>query len=203
MGGPLTTLLALSYQPISMSGIYMRLLSRYPLAVQSVQTGLLCGTGDVISQTLIEKRAALDPWRSAKFAAIGSLWIAPLIRFWYLRLEKMFGVSVALVPTLKKVATDQIVMAPFMSLGIINLVGISQGKRTIEELREKLSLEYVEVLLNGWKLWPAAQIINFYFVPFLLRPLYVNFVALFWNTYLAWRTNNEESINDSQDVKSS
>ena len=138
----------------------------------------------------------------------------------------MFGTSVALVPTLKKVATDQIVMAPFMSLGIINLVGISQGKRTIEELREKLSLEYVEVLLNGWKLWPvslsacalyldffslltavspfqAAQIINFYFVPFLLRPLYVNFVALFWNTYLAWRTNNEESVNVSQDVKSS
>ena len=76
----LTTLTA-----ISMSGIYMRLLSRYPLAVQSVQTGLLCGTGDVISQTLIEKRTAFDPWRSAKFAAIGSLWIAPLIRFWYLR----------------------------------------------------------------------------------------------------------------------
>ena len=68
----------------------------------------------------------------------------------------MFGTSVALVPTLKKVATDQIVMAPFMSLGIINLVGISQGKRTIEELREKLSLEYVEVLLNGWKLWPVS-----------------------------------------------
>ena len=68
----------------------------------------------------------------------------------------MFGTSVALVPTLKKVATDQLVMAPFMSLGIINLVGISQGKRTIEELREKLSLEYVEVLLNGWKLWPVS-----------------------------------------------
>merc|ERR1719206_1696852 len=107
----------------------MRLLSRYPLAVQSVQTGLLCGAGDVISQTMIEKNSSgFDPWRSAKFAAIGSFWIAPLIRVWYVRLEKMFGASVSLVPTLKKVATDQLVMAPFMSFGIINLVGISQGK---------------------------------------------------------------------------
>ena len=65
----------------------MRLLNKYPLAVQSVQTGVLCGAGDLISQTLIEKKAvnSVDGWRSLKFAAIGSLWIAPLIRFWYIR----------------------------------------------------------------------------------------------------------------------
>jgi len=171
----------------------MRLLNKYPLAIQSVQTGLLCGAGDVISQTFIEKKGSngLDLLRSLKFAVIGSLWIAPLIRVWYVRLERTFGSSISLATTLKKVATDQLVMAPFMSFGIINLVGASQGKRRLEEFKEKLNQEYVEVLLNGWKLWPAAQIINFYFVPFLLRPLYVNVVALFWNTYLAWRTNQD------------
>jgi len=173
----------------------MRLLNKYPLAVQSVQTGVLCGAGDLISQTLIEKKRinSVDGWRSLKFAAIGSLWIAPLIRFWYIRLEAMFGSSVGLASTLKKVATDQLVMAPFMSFGIINLVAFSQGKRKIEDFRAQLEEQYVEVLINGWRLWPAAQIVNFYFVPFLLRPLYVNVVALFWNTYLAWRTNLDQA----------
>nr|ACO15358.1 Mpv17-like protein [Caligus clemensi] len=49
-----------------------------------------------------------------------------------------------------------------------------------------------DILLNNspfTQIWPMAQLINFYFVPFLMRPLFVNFVALFWNSYLAWKLN--------------
>ena len=73
-----------------------------------------------------------------------------------LRLEAMFGSSVGLASTLKKVATDQLVMAPFMSFGIINLVAFSQGKRKIEDFRSQLEEQYVEVLINGWRLWPVS-----------------------------------------------
>ena len=68
----------------------------------------------------------------------------------------MFGTSVGLASTLKKVATDQLVMAPFMSFGIINLVAFSQGKRKIEDFRAQLEEQYVEVLINGWRLWPVS-----------------------------------------------
>ena len=68
----------------------------------------------------------------------------------------MFGSSVGLASTLKKVATDQLVMAPFMSFGIINLVAFSQGKRKIEDFRAQLEEQYVEVLINGWRLWPVS-----------------------------------------------
>ena len=176
---------------------YLAVLEKYPMRVQMVQTGLLCGAGDVISQTLIENRDdnntqnAVDLVRSAKFAAIGTFFIAPAIRWWYLRLEGMFGTGVTAGTTLKKVATDQICAAPTLSFCIINLVGLSQGKTTYEALKLKLQSEYVDVVINGWKLWPAAQIVNFAFVPFLLRPLYVSVVALFWNTYLAWKTNQD------------
>jgi hypothetical protein len=39
------------------------------------------------------------------------------------------------------------------------------------------------------QIWPACQLINFYFTPFLLRPLVVAVVGLLWNVYLAWKTN--------------
>ena len=72
-------------------------------------------------------------------------------------MERTFGSSISLATTVKKVATDQLVMAPFMSFGIINLVGAAQGKRQLEEFKEKLKQEYIEVLLNGWKLWPVSD----------------------------------------------
>jgi len=170
---------------------YMTLLERHPMAVQMAQTGFLCGAGDVIAQTLIEKKPSVDWRRTANFGLIGTFFIAPFIRVWYIKLESMFGTAVTPAVTLKKMVTDQGLAAPFMSASIISLVGVSQGRRSLEELKAKLRSDYVDVLLTGWKLWPAAQLVNFYFVPFLLRPLFVSVVALFWNTYLAWRTNQE------------
>ena len=53
--------------------------------------------------------------------------------------------------------------------------------------------ENINLAQQNDAIFQAAQIVNFYFVPFLLRPLYVNVVALFWNTYLAWRTNLDQA----------
>ena len=33
------------------------------------------------------------------------------------------------------------------------------------EIKNKLKANYVEILLTNWKIWPAAQLLNFYFVP--------------------------------------
>lgn len=37
-----------------------------------------------------------------------------------------------------------------------------------------------------WAFWPAAQFINFRFVPGSLRVLYVSFAALLWNIFLSY-----------------
>lgn len=44
----------------------------------------------------------------------------------------------------------------------------------------KVVQDYPAVQLNGWKLWPAAAMFNYRYVPLNLRVLFLNFVALGW-----------------------
>ena len=192
---------------------YLRILDRFPLRTQMVQTSVLMGAGDVISQLMIERNNKYEFERTVRFASIGAFFVAPTIRAWYLTLEKWFGSGVTIKTTLKKVGTDQLIFAPIFSAAIISVIGISQAvsktignteenKKKYDKLQEeiisvgiKLKGDYTDVLITGWTIWPATQLVNFYLVPFLLRPLVVSVVALFWNTYLAWKTNRKIILN--------
>lgn len=53
--------------------VYQKCLKRYPLLVQSVQTGILVGSGDLIAQTVVEQThiTNLNVIRTAQFAGMG------------------------------------------------------------------------------------------------------------------------------------
>ena len=40
------------------------------------------------------------------------------------------------------------------------------------------------VMLTNWKVWPLAQVINFYAVPPHFQLLFVNIVGFFWTIYV-------------------
>ena len=188
---------------------YLKVLDRFPLRTQIVQTGIIMGAGDALSQLVIEKKSKYEIERTLRFAAIGSFFVAPTIRVWYLTLEKWFGGGVTISTTLKKVGTDQFFFAPIFSAAIISVIGTSQAMSKAlmaeQDKERKLSIfqsdilavgqtlkrDYTDVVITGWTIWPATQLLNFYLVPFLVRPLVVSTVALFWNTYLAWKTNRQ------------
>ena len=187
---------------------YLKVLDRFPLRTQIVQTGLIMGAGDAIAQIVIEKKNTYELDRTMRFVAIGSFFVAPTIRVWYISLEKLFGTSVTIKTTLLKVGTDQLFFAPIFTAAIMGMIGTSQAistnigddksknrysklKEDIIEVKNRTQADLMDVVLTGWTIWPATQLANFYLVPFLVRPLVVSTVALFWNSYISWKTNRK------------
>ena len=49
----------------------------------------------------------------------------------------------------------------------------------------KVGADLWPTLVANWKLWPAANFLNFKFVPLDYRVLFTNIVAIIWNIYLS------------------
>ncbi|RXG61289.1 Protein Mpv17 [Armadillidium vulgare] len=109
-----------------------RKILRSNLLIPCLQTGLLMSGGDLISQTIIEKKNLqhIEWIRPVRFFGMGFFFVAPCLRTWFGFLDR-----------------------------------------------------------NIKTIWPAVQVINFSYVPLRNQVLVVQIVALFWNTYIAWKTN--------------
>ncbi|XP_044578301.1 protein Mpv17 [Cotesia glomerata] len=168
---------------------YKQLLVKYPLGLQALQAGALMAVGDQMAQNLVENRSFndLDFMRTAKFYAIGFFIGGPSTRTWYGVLDKYIG-SKGTVVALKKVAFDQLLFAPTFIVVLLSSIGLMQGN-DINGIKTKLSNEYKDILINNYKLWPMVQLVNFTFVPLHYQVLFVQSVAVFWNTYVSFRTN--------------
>lgn len=70
---------------------------------------------------------------------------------------------------------------------LITSINILEGN-SFQYSIEQLKLKYFDVMLTNYKIWPAVQLCNFYFVPLKHQVLVVQSVALFWNAYLSWKT---------------
>lgn len=149
---------------------------------------LLC-VGDVGAQFLVERRHPrdFDVQRTATFGVMGLVFIGPSLKTWYQILDKVVGTSGKTV-AVKKVFLDQAFFAPILIFGFFSVLGVLQRK-SVEDIKSKIEQDYVEVVKAGWMIWPAAQLVNFYFTPPQHRILFVNTVSLFWNTYLAYKTS--------------
>ncbi|KAJ2767153.1 hypothetical protein IWQ56_003437 [Coemansia nantahalensis] len=86
---------------------------------------------------------------------------------------------------LKRIAVDQIVFAPFACASYIVGMGALEG-RGPRELLARVRAQLPQVLLAGYCLWPAAQLVNFSIVPLAYRVHFGSAVGMFWNTYLSW-----------------
>ncbi|CAG9773722.1 unnamed protein product [Ceutorhynchus assimilis] len=171
------------------SKTYQKLLKEKFLLVQCVQTSFLMATGDVVCQQLVEKRGFRkhSNARTAQFAFLGFCLVGPAVTAWYKLLARTFGYDKNAKSTLCKVACDQLIFAPGFLVIFISSVGLLHGLNA-EQINDKLKKEHFEIVKTNWKIWPAVQVINFYFVPLKYQVLLVQAVAIFWNAYLSWMT---------------
>ncbi|XP_012264931.1 protein Mpv17 isoform X3 [Athalia rosae] len=149
------------------------------------------GTGDQIAQNFVEQRKFkdLDFNRSSQFVCIGSFLAGPTTSIWYRILERNIG-SKSSTAALKKVLLDQGCFAPFFITVLLTVIGKLQGK-DFEGIKRKLKSDYFDILFNNYKLWPMVQLANFYFIRLEYQVLVVQSVAIFWNTYISYRTNRD------------
>ncbi|KAJ2737221.1 hypothetical protein IW152_000242 [Coemansia sp. BCRC 34962] len=86
---------------------------------------------------------------------------------------------------LKRLAVDQAVFAPIATLSFVGGMGMMEGLGPTE-LAERFRIQYPAVLMAGYALWPAAQLVNFSIVPLAYRVPFSSVVGLMWHTYLSW-----------------
>ena len=104
--------------------------------------------------------------------AFGAVLVGPVFHNWFRFLEKVVPRSDA-VGVLGKTALDQIFMAPAFCTSFYTAVGLMEGK-SFGEIKTKLQQDLVPTLQTNYKIWPFAQIFNFYVIPIHLRVLWIN-----------------------------
>ena len=160
--------------------------------------GILIGIGDCCSQQIVERRGRKhDFTRTFGMMSIGFFIIGPTMRYWYIFLDSTIK-GKRTIDAMKKVAMDQTIFAPCIIATFFTTTGLLFGK-TQAEIESKFRNQYLKTLLTNYYIWPVIQTINFNFVPLQHRVFVVNFVAIFWNTYLSWAANKEE--HDDESVK--
>ncbi|XP_006814766.1 mitochondrial inner membrane protein Mpv17-like [Saccoglossus kowalevskii] len=168
---------------------YIDFVAKYPLKSQAYSSGVLFFIGDVVAQQVVERKGSNhNPYRTVRQTVFGLVIAGPALRGWYVLLDKIYKTSRPQTAALKKMVTDQIIMAPLFIFTFFTVMGCASGK-SLQKIKDKVRQDYFDTVIANYKVWPAFQLINFYFIPLQHRVLFVNTVALFWNTYLAWKTN--------------
>ena len=95
-----------------------------------------------------------------------------------------------------KVATDQLVMAPLFNPLFVTALFPMEGRPA--EAWPAIKDIYVDMMLSNYKLWPAAQAVNFFFVPVQFQVLASNFIDLanngFYDGLLVHRVDPDRMV---------
>lgn len=196
-----------------MGQVYGKALQRQPLITKMATASVLGGTGDVLAQKINSRHAqtptSLDSKRSLRFALYGLLVSGPFGHFWLKLLDSTRLIKLGLGPaqnvktSLKKMAVDQICMAPVMTA--VFFCGMETIKsaldyrmpdsRTRGAIRRQIREKYGGTLIANYYVWPSVLTFAFLKVPLDYRVAFLSFFGLGWNAFLSLTFSKEkESI---------
>eukprot|EP00884_Botryococcus_braunii_P006680 jgi/Botrbrau1/16012/Bobra.0353s0010.2 len=165
---------------------YEKALERRPLATK-VATSIVGFTlGDMLCQII--NRPSSGNWkydigRTARMATFGGVIGGPIGHYWFNFLDKLVMPKTPTSPSAiaAKIVLDQTINAPLGTALFFIATRTLEGhpQEITHDIQEKL----FHTVATGWKLWPAAHIINFAFVPLRHRILYINVISVGW-TYI-------------------
>lgn len=104
---------------------------------------------------------------------------------WYPILNSLYNEDNLFLSTLKRVLTDQLCYSPLslMAFFVYTTIVMEHGDK--EAVKLKLKTAFLQTLVVNYAVWPAAQFINFLFIPRSLQVPFASTVGVFWNAYLS------------------
>ena len=106
--------------------------------------------------------------------------IGPYFLYGFRLIDTKFPGKTLKISITKALIGQVFLFPPFVTL-LLTFTALLEGGSPIDYLKEK----WITLNTSGALVWPAANIINFRFVPTQYRVLYVNMIGLGWNTYLS------------------
>lgn len=207
------TLLDRVMSSIALARVYRRFFESYPHVTLAVAGGVLTGFGDVVAQLSQQILTSeedgrtgefhYDIPRTLRFFCFGA-GISPFIGRWNKYLEFKFPLrsrrdsgATSFTALSKRVVVDQVVMAPIALSTFISSMGVMEG-RDMKHIRARFEDIYRPALLANWKIWPAAQFINFRFIPLPYRVPFQQTCGVFWTLYLSLLNSAESRKQDDE-----
>ncbi|KAF6258900.1 hypothetical protein COO60DRAFT_1270418 [Scenedesmus sp. NREL 46B-D3] len=114
-------------------------------------------------------------------AAIGT----PMGHYWYELLEALVMPASPTAPAAvaAKVGLDQLLQTPLGLALFFSVMAAMEGRAL--QVPQELHAKLVPGLLANWKLWPAAQLVNFTLIPPEQRILFGNIVGVCWTCMIS------------------
>jgi len=197
---------------VALARVYRRSFDSYPHVTLGVAGGALTALGDAVaqlSQIITSKDDHRRPFhydvpRTVRFFCFGA-GISPFMGRWNKYLELRFPFrshrdgATSFTALFKRVVVDQVFMAPIGLSLFLSSMAVMEG-RDLEHIRARFADIYQPVMLANWKVWPAAQFINFRFMPLHYRVPFQQTCGVFWTLYLSLLNSAESRKQDEEDT---
>ncbi|CAN0198168.1 unnamed protein product [Ectocarpus sp. 12 AP-2014] len=140
-------------------------------------------------QQFIDRTRGVDYARSGKVGLLGIMLNGFALGAWYRVLDRYIGSDrTRFQQILKKLVVDQMVYAPFSITSFLGYAAVLNGggpAKVVDETKKNLGETFWSIWLTDWKVWPAANLVMFRFIPSSYRPSFASMVQVAWQAYLS------------------
>lgn len=169
---------------------------KYLLLTNATISLSLSSVGDILEQQYEKYCGQISKWDALRTShmAVSGVSVGVICHYWYSFLDgRLPGRTIAVVT--KKVLLDQLICSPIYISAFFITLGILE-KKTCNETWEEMKEKAWKLYAAEWMVWPAAQFINFFWLPTRYRVFYDNCISLGYDVY-----TSQVKHSDSEDAK--